>query len=301
MPGECRAEQSEVWEDDMSRRSSRSRTHRRNRGRFGPLFKLLCVLAVVVALTGGATVFFRVETVAVTGNQRYTREEIVAASGIQMGDNLYALNKVSIGRKIRTQLPYVGELSIDRSLPSTIRIEVTEWEAVAQVEPPSPEQAAAVQEELTKGKNDPEPAALAQESWLISVKGKLLEQAPEGSTAIAVTGLTALAPQAGELLKVPEGETTRLDALTALLGAIENADLFGEVSQIQLETTRLILRYADRFDVKMKLNADYGYNIRLMQAVREQMEAEYGPEAAGTIDLTQEMHEAVYSPAKPEG
>lgn len=285
----------------MARRSSRSRTHRRNRGRFGPLFKLLCVLAVVVALTGGATVFFRVETVEVTGNQRYTREEIVAASGIQTGDNLYALNKVSIDRKIRTQLPYVGELSINRSLPSTIRIDVTEWEAVAQVAVPTPEQAAAAQEELAGGDKSAEPEALAQEPWLISVKGKLLEQAPENSTAIVVTGLTAIAPQAGELLKVPEGEATRLDALTALLGAIENADLFHEVSQIQLEATRLTVRYAERFDVKMKLNADFGYNIRLMQAVREQMEEKYGPETAGTIDLTREKHEAAYSPAKPEG
>ena len=285
----------------MSRRSSRSRTHRRNRGRFGPLFKLLCVLGVVVALTGGATVFFRVETVAVTGNQRYTQEEIIAASGIQMGDNLYALNKVSIDRKIRTQLPYVGELSINRSLPSTIRIDVTEWEAVAQVDVPSAEQAAAAQEELAGGDKSAEPAALAQEPWLISVKGKLLEQAPETSTAIVVTGLTAIAPQAGELLKVPEGETTRLDALTALLGAIESADLFHEVSRIQLEATRLTVRYADRFDVKMRLNADFGYNIRLMQAVREQMEEKYGPETAGTIDLTREKHEAAYSPAKPEG
>ena len=284
----------------MSRRS-RSRTHRRNRGRFGPLFKLLCVLGVVVALTGGATVFFRVETVEVTGNQRYTQEEIVEASGIQTGDNLYALNKVRIDRRIRTRLPYVGELSINRSLPSTIRIDVTEWEAVAQVAVPTPEQAAAAQEELAAGKEGAEPAALAQEPWLISVKGKLLEQAPENSTAIVVTGLTAVAPQAGELLKVPEGETTRLEALTSLLGAIEGADLFHEISQIQLETTRLIVRYADRFDVKMKLNADFGYDIRLMRAVREQMEEAYGPEAAGTIDLTQEKHEAVYSPAKPEG
>ena len=108
----------------MSRRSSRSRTRRRNRGRFGPLFKLLCVLAVIVALTGGATVFFRVETVMVTGSQRYTQEEIIAASGIQVGDNLYALNKVRIDRNIRTQLPYVGELSINRALPSTIVITV---------------------------------------------------------------------------------------------------------------------------------------------------------------------------------
>lgn len=285
----------------MPRYSHRSRTRRRNRGRFGPLFKLLCVLGVVVALTGGATVFFRVETVTVTGNQRYTREEIIAASGIQTGDNLYALNKVRIDRRIRTQLPYVGELSINRSLPSTILIDVTEWEAVAQVAVPDPEQAAAAQEELAGGKPDAEPAALAQEPWLISVRGKLLEQAPAGSRAIVVTGLTAIAPQAGDMLRVPEGEATRLEALTALLGALEEAELFSQVSQIRLETTRLIVRYADRFDVKMKPNAEFGYNIRLMQVVREQMEETYGPEAAGTIDLTQEKHEAVYSPARPEG
>ena len=85
----------------MPRYSHRSRTRRRSRGRFGPLFKLLCVVAVIVALTVGATVFFRVETVTVTGNQRYTEEEIVAASGIQLGDNLYSLNKVRIDRNLR--------------------------------------------------------------------------------------------------------------------------------------------------------------------------------------------------------
>ena len=86
----------------MSRRSSRSRTRRRNRGRFGPLFKLLCVAAVAMAMTVGVTVFFRVEAVEVTGNARYSKEEIVAASGIELGDNLYSLNKVRIDRNIRT-------------------------------------------------------------------------------------------------------------------------------------------------------------------------------------------------------
>ena len=58
----------------MPRYSHRSRTRRRSRGRFGPLFKLLCLLAVGVALTVGATVFFRVESVVISGNQRYTQE-----------------------------------------------------------------------------------------------------------------------------------------------------------------------------------------------------------------------------------
>ena len=277
----------------MPRYSHRSRTRRRNRGRFGPLFKLLCAVAVVVALTVGATVFFRVETVSVTGNQRYTEEEIVAASGIQLGDNLYSLNKVRIDRNLRTALPYIGELTINRALPSTIVITVTEWEAVAQVAVPSPERVAAYREAAGE-----DAISVAQEPWLISMKGKLLEPAPADSTAIAVTGLTPLAPQAGGFLEVPEAEQTQLKALTGFLEALEVRETLGEVSSIRLESTYLVARYAGRFDVKIKLNADFDYDVRLMQSVRQQVELKDGEDAAGSMDLTQERYGAVYSSAR---
>jgi len=251
---------------------------------------------VVVALTVGATVFFRVETIAVSGNRRYTEEDIIAASGIQMGDNLYALNKVRIGRNIRTLLPYVGELSINRSLPSTIVIRVTEWEAAAQIVPPEADRAAAVQEELSGGDESAEPTALAREPWLINVKGKLLEPAPEDSGAIPVTGLTAIAPEAGSMIQVPKSEETRLEALGELLEALEEAELLGQVTAVRLENTRLTARYLDRYDVCMALNADFSYDLRLMQSVRTRIEEENGGEARGTIDLTQEKFDAVYSP-----
>ena len=47
--------------------ASARKNHRRRRGRsrLGFLFKLLCIGGVVVALTMGATVFFRVESVVV--------------------------------------------------------------------------------------------------------------------------------------------------------------------------------------------------------------------------------------------
>lgn len=282
----------------MSRRSSRSRTRRRNRGRFGPLFKLMCVIGVIVALTVGATVFFRVETISVSGNQRYTQEDIIAASGIQTGDNLYALNKVRIGRNIRTQLPYVGELSINRVLPSTIVIQVTEWEAVAQVAVPDQAQAAAAQEELAGGDPDAEPAVLAQEPWLINARGKLLEPAPADSRAIPVTGLTPVAPQAGNMLETPESEKTRLEALTALLEALEQEELFSQITSIRLESTQLTVRYLDRFDVRMRVNADFAYSLRLMQAVRRELEAQGDPEIKGSIDLTQKDRDAVFSAEK---
>lgn len=277
----------------MPRYSHRSRTRRRNRGRFGPLFKLLCVVGVILALTVGATVFFRVEQVTVSGNQRYTQEEIIAASGIQLGDNLYSLNKVCIDQNIRTTLPYIGDLTINRALPSTIQITVTEWEAVAQVAAPGVEQVAAYQEEAGE-----KAVTTAQEPWLISVKGKLLEPAPPDSAAIAVTGLIPLSPQAGSMMEVPEGEHTRLAALTALLEALGEAGMQSQVSDIRLEATQLMVRYAGRFDVKMKLNADFSYDVRLMRAIREKMEEQDGEGACGSMDLTRSP--AVYAPAQPQ-
>ena len=112
------------------------RKRKRGKGRLGPLFKLPCAGAVAVALTMGATVFFQVETVAVTGNSRDSQEEIIKATGIQTGDNLFRMNKYQIAHQVLQGLPYVEELTIRRALPSTIVITVKEWDAVARVEAP---------------------------------------------------------------------------------------------------------------------------------------------------------------------
>lgn len=127
------------------------RKRKRGKGRLGPLFKLLCAGAVAVALTMGATVFFQVETVAVTGNSRYSQEEIIQATGIQTGDNLFRMNKFQIAHQVLQDLPYVEEVTIRRSLPSTIVITVKEWDAVARIEAPGASAAAVQTVQTTAG------------------------------------------------------------------------------------------------------------------------------------------------------
>lgn len=309
-------------------RNSRSRKRRRNRGRLGPLFKLLCLLALVVALTAGATVFFRVEVVAVSGNSRYTQEEIVEVSGLKKGDNLYGWNKFKVAQQLRQTLPYIGEVTIRRSLPSTVVITVVEWDAVAKIEPPTADQLAAIQSETSEEKEgthadssepaqkdeaedsysegdtsgegtaagEQEPSAVAQESWLMSVKGKLLEPAPAGSGAISVTGLAALVPQAGTQLAVPQSQQPQLDALLSLLEAMEQAGMTQDFSAIALGSTYMELRYLDRFTIKVDLTADFAYELQVISTVREDIEQKHGPEASGTMDLTQEDYQVVYDP-----
>lgn len=308
----------------MARRSSRSRKRRRSRGRLGPLFKLLCLLTLVVALTAGATVFFRVEQVVVTGNSRYTQEEIVEVTGIEKGDNLYGWNKFAIAQRLRQTLPYIGEVTIRRALPSTILITVVEWDAVARIEPPNAQELLALQGELegeaatqkdtgedtssgdtssgdtsgeaTESGGVTDVSAVAQQPWLISVKGKLLEQASGDGSAISVTGLAALVPQSGTALAVPQSQQVKLDALLSLLGEMEQAGMLQDFSSIALGSTQMELRYLDRFTVKMELNADFAYELQVISTVREDLEQKHGPQVSGTMDLTQEDYQVVFSP-----
>lgn len=309
------------------------RKRKRGKGRLGPLFKLLCAGAVAVALTMGATVFFQVETVAVTGNSRYSQEEIIKATGIQTGDNLFRMNKYQIAHQVLQGLPYVEELTIRRALPSTIVITVKEWDAVARVEAPgtsavvqtvpqapaepvqpdssqagdgadqsqperSPDRSQAAGDigGDSSSEDTQEDAKPATQAWLISVGGKLLEPAPADSTAISVTGITPLSPRAGEMLVLSQEEQPKLTALLALLQGLEDYDMLADTASIALGDTHVELRYLDRFTVKLSLVGDMDYKLQALKAAVPEAEKKLGEQTTGTFDLTQESITAVYTP-----
>ncbi len=269
-----------------------SHRRRRNRGRFGLLFKVLAAAAMLLALTMGATVFFQLEHVVVEGYHRYTPQQIEAASGLQVGDNLFHLNKNHISADIRQKLPYVEELSIMRRLPSTIVIQVKECEAVAQVVPsPLPEPEKLPEEEQKKdGEDEPEEiksAALkpAEEKWLISREGKLLEPAPENSEAIEVIGLSVLAPRAGDHMAVPQEQQGKLDTMIVLLRALDERGMTKLISQIDLTSAAHIqIRYDRRFWVKLPMGGDYSYLLRALEAILP----DWQDREEGVFDLTRD-------------
>ena len=291
-----------------------NRKRKRGRRRFGLLFKLLCGAALVAAATLGATVFFQVETIAVVGNSRYTAQEVIDASGVQIGDNLFQMNKNQISQQILQRLPYVGEVSPQRGLPSTLTIQVTEISAAAQVEVYRNDSAQA--EPAADGSGDggeadssaqgdssqaegEEVPALAGQPWLISASGKLLEAAPEGSGVLSVTGLTVLAPQAGTMLAVPQEQQSRLATLKELLSALEAAGELDQVSSIDLtHSTWVGMRYRENFDARLPLGEDMAHSLAVLSAAVEDTLQTRGPQAAGTMDLTQEMADAIFTPAE---
>ena len=247
-----------------------NRRRYRKRGRFGFLYKMLAAIALVVAVVMGATVFFRVEEIVVAGNVRYEAQQIIDASGILQGDNLFGMNKYDTARQIRRQLPYVEGVNIRRGWPDTLIITVTECQAAAQ---------------LTG----------VGEDWLISKTGKILEPAGRPvSGVIRVEGLDAVQPEAGLPLVVREEQQARSDGLLLLLQALEQCSMAADVTRIDLSSpSRILMDYADRFTVRLPVNDDFVYLLGAMEKAVATLE-EY---ETGTLDLTVKDYTVVFSPA----
>ena len=146
----------------------RRRSNRRsNRGRFAFLYRLLTFVVICGAIVAALALFFKVETIEVEGAERYTAAEVIEASGVGVGDNLFLMDKYEVAARIHSTLNYVETVQISRSLPSTLRITVAESRSVVAVE----------QEDLV---------------WLISGTGKIVDTVTidAGKPYAHVTGLT---------------------------------------------------------------------------------------------------------------
>ena len=84
----------------MAQRKGQSKERRRRRrarrGGAPTVLVLVCLLVGVVAIITAMTIFFKVQTFTLTGETRYSEEHIVAAPGLQPGDNLVLFDKFSI-------------------------------------------------------------------------------------------------------------------------------------------------------------------------------------------------------------
>ena len=242
----------------MARRRSYHR--KRRQGRFSFLYKILIFVTICGAIAVALALFFKVDTITVTGNSRYTANQIIEASGIETGDNMFFLNKYHASERITAALPYVETVRISRQLPDTLVVTV----------------------ECTA------PAAVSQDGklWLLSGDGKIVDaKTGDGKQYAVVEGLTLLEPQVGADLQVPEEQQPSARLLLTLLGLLRDKDMLGDVQTIDLsDTASVVMRYLDRFDVTFRWDADFDYKLDYLLAVVERLEVN----EKGAIDMTQE-------------
>jgi cell division protein FtsQ len=244
----------------------------RRSGRLFHLYIALSMLLIVAAVSAGSMVFFKVHQFEVTGNGRYSDDALLEASGIQDGDNLVRIPRHEIERRLEESLPYLKKVRIRALPPDRVVIEVTETEPAGAV-------------------------TLDGAVWYIDSNGKLLEKTDSNEGYPAVTGLRMIEPEVGKLFQVEEEEALKAKGLRGILSALETKGLLDRVQAVELSSSSsLSIRYEDRLTVKMGLNDDFLYDLKMLEAAEQGYIAENWSQGdTGTLDMTKREGEAVLS------
>lgn len=238
----------------------RRRNRRYRRSRLTVPFRILSFFLICGAIVAALILFFKVQTITVAGNSRYTTEEILAVTDIEQGENLFLINKYAVASAITGQLPYVESVQIRRVLPDGIVIEVQECEPVAAV-------------------------IQGSDAWLISGSGKLLERVTESQSAsyVQIRGCELLLPTVAAIAQLPsDGNITR-EELLSFLEVLQERGMLDQAEWIDCsDPETLVMRYAGRFDVELRYNADFNKKMRALEEIIGYLE----DNETGTIILT---------------
>lgn len=274
-----------------------------NRNRF--LLYLATVIAVVLAILFGMSVFFKVaqttvyfktSDVNISGTNKYTAWDIQEASGIQEGENLLSINEARISNNIISKLPYVKEVRVGIKLPGTVKIEITELDVVYAVE--------------TDG----------EEWWLMRSDGGMIEKinAAEADLYTKVLGVKVTAPKAGEKAKPyqpvseetnPDGTaipvtvnaTQQLETAISILQYLEDNGIIGQAASVDVSSmSSLEVWYGQRFQILLGDATQLSYKIKLVKtAIDGYMKAH----DSGVLDVSltvqpdpEKEYQVIYTP-----
>lgn len=230
------------------------------------MVQLMSILAVVMALIMGMSVFFKVEVIEVSGANVYTEWAVREASGIQEGDRLLTFSRPRATGKIYAALPYVDHVRFGIKLPNTVIIDIDELDVVYAIN----------SEDGT---------------WfLMSSQGKVVEQTDAGTAAnyTKVEGVLLKAPTVGmqavayedvvvssseegeepteEIVQVAAvSNAARLSTALTILQSLERNGIVGEAASVDVsDLDRIELFYGTRYEVNLGDSNDMDFKIAAM-------------------------------------
>jgi len=248
------------------------------------LLQLASVIAVVLAVVIGLSVFFNVERVVIYGNEAYSAWTIQEASGIEKGQSLLGIGRPRACGKIITALPYVKTARIGIKLPDTVNIYIEEFDVSYAVE------------------------AADESWWLITSNGKIAEQIDKAAanSYTKIKGIQLVGPMVGEqaiALEVFEPEATeaegateetetpvitvtandRLKAALLILESLEANEIVGEIASVDVTSIyNMELMYGQRYQVKLGDTSQMDKKISQMK----QSVAQLNEYQSGILDVS---------------
>lgn len=238
-----------------------------NRNRF--LLRIATVVAVVLALLFGMSIFFKVKTVTVWGTNKYTAWDVREASGIQEGENLLTISEAKLSSNIRSRLPYVNTVRIGIKLPDTVRIEIEELDVVYAIEGSDGTWWLMRADGGIVEKSNS--ADAAQHTRILGVQ---LEEPSVGAQAVAAQP-QAETTESGETVPVTVSASEQLSTVVSILQYLESNRIIGEAASLDVtDLSNIEMWYGERFQVLLGDTTQLSYKIGLIKtAIDEHMEA----------------------------
>jgi len=256
-----------------SNTKKRNINRRRPRGgRKGLHYALLTVFVLGLGAFLCLTVLFEVEEITVVGSDKYTAEEIIAASGIEPGDNLFRVPAGVIERELAARYPYIEKVSLHRLFPPSIEI---------RIEQSVPSVALSSGDELV----------------LITRDGKVLERGMILLSAdlLLVHGLDVTGREPGDYLGGGD-EGSGLIMINYLLGAMEETGFTGLTNLDITDRLNMHVMYENRLSLQLGTEANLPDKLRLIRLV---VEEKLYPGAHGILDAADIATKdwVIYTPA----
>lgn len=251
--------------------SASARRKRRNR-RARRAAVMVAVIGILACVVLSLTVFFPITSVVVEGElSAYTPQQIIAAAGISKGDNLFAFSSAAVKGRLQTQMPYLEDVEISRSISGVITLTVTEATDFLVL----PHQSG---------------------NLVLSPSLRVVGTSMESSGNLAkVYGLDPLDPKVGQPLQ-GAGEDGTL-YLEYVVDALYENGLLAGVSDINVaDKLNLSIVYENRLFIMLGTASNMDYKIRMMQQV---VLNELKPEDTGYLDLST-AGKATFNPAQVE-
>ena len=233
---------------------------------------LVTVIAVVLAVVLGLSVFFKVEVIEVSGTDKYTVQEVQDASGIKTGDHLLTFGRTKAAGKIISALPYIKSARIGIKLPNTVKIEIEEVDVTYALK------------------------SSDGNWWLMSAAGKIVEQVVDAQNIrhTKILGVQLESPKVGEQaiawqdpvpptdengnpIPVTVTAAERLNAVISIAGFLEQNRIIGKMASIDVNYLMDIqLWYGNQYQILLGSTEQLGVKIATMKAALSQVNYDEG-------------------------
>lgn len=90
------------------------------------LYMTLLLAVILIGVGLSLTVLFKIQVIDVEAETRYNKDEIVEATGIKKGENLFLSGRNINKKEIQGLMPYIDEINIVRKIPNKLIIKVKE-------------------------------------------------------------------------------------------------------------------------------------------------------------------------------